>query len=108
VVHHLEKVESLLNQRKIDRLTREEMEDHMFQLIVDGKTPKELLAENARLEAEKLAAEQQKLDAEQQKLAAEQQKLAAENERQTAEARLAEFMDKYAALEREVAELKKS
>lgn len=69
------KVESLLNHRKIDKLVREEMEDHMFQLVIDGKTPKEIMAENAQLEADKLAAEQQLLL---ERVAAERSKVAAE------------------------------
>ncbi len=90
----LQKVESLLNQRKLDRLTREEMEEHMLTLIIDGKTPRELQAENIRLEREKLAAEQEKL--------------AAEQEKRVAEERLADIMEKYAALQQEMAELKKT
>jgi len=87
----LEKAESLLKRRKIDRLTLEEMEDHMF--ILDGKTPKELLAENIRLEQEKRAAEQEKRAAEQEKRAAEE--------------KLAAFMTEFEELKRQVESLKK-
>ena len=91
------KVESLLNHRKIDKLVREEMEDHMFQLVIDGKTPKEIMAENAQLEADKLAAERNQFAAEQDKFAAEQQKLAAEQQ----------LLMERAAFQAEIEELRK-
>ncbi len=45
-------VESLLRSRKIDKLTRLELEETMFELMIDGKTPKEAKAEAMELRSE--------------------------------------------------------
>lgn len=42
-------VESLLSSRKIDRITKAELEETMFELMIDGKTPKEAKAEAMEL-----------------------------------------------------------
>ena len=42
-------VESLLRSRKIDKLTKVELEETMFELMIDGKTPKEAKAEAMEL-----------------------------------------------------------
>jgi len=45
-------VESLLSSRKIDKLTKAELEETMFELMIDGKTPKEAKAEAMALRSE--------------------------------------------------------
>jgi hypothetical protein len=45
-------VESLLSSRKIDRVTRAELEETMFELMIDGKTPKEAKAEAMELRSQ--------------------------------------------------------
>jgi len=45
-------VESLLSSRKIDKLTKAELEETMFELMIDGKTPKEAKAEAMELRSE--------------------------------------------------------
>lgn len=93
----LQKVESLLKRHTIDKLTRKEMEDYMLQLIIDGKTPKELMAEIIRLQTERTAVEQEKIAAEQEKIAAEA--------RHTAER--AAFQSEIDQLRKQLDELKK-
>jgi hypothetical protein len=48
-------VESLLSSRKIDRIKKGELDETMFELMIDGKTPKEAKAEAMELRSEALA-----------------------------------------------------
>lgn len=55
-------VESLLKHRKIDKLTKLELEETMFELMIDGKTPKEAKAEAMALRSEALEAKQEAVE----------------------------------------------
>ena len=110
-----ERVDELLKNQKLDKLTQEEVEEAMIQLMIDGKTPLELLEQVTTLERQKRSLqseiavrtselEERSRQAEEQRREAEEQRREAEEQTRQAEEHRLEI----AELRRQLEELKKS
>jgi len=104
-------VQSLLSDARIGKTKREELQEVVVELMIEGKTPKEYIAELAAYRETVTALEaalvEERLAAEQERLAAEQERLAAEQERQARMAAEERYVAALADFQRQLDDLKK-
>jgi len=112
----IQRVVSLFKRRKIDRLVKAELEETMFELMIDGKTPKEAkaeamelrsrLAEALKANAEALEAKAEALEAARAEALAEQTALRDALEQESRERQKLSL--ELAQMRQQLAELKES